>query len=516
MTTPSGSRASSAEVTWRRGRRWHHSSAAWRSAWASPPRPRSAPAVPHSSSRCVHSTWVRATRSSFRPTPATRSITRSRAAGLRRCSAMPTPRRSGCRPRTRHAGARLDAFIARRRALAARYRAALARAPRCRVPADAGERHVYYRFVVAIESPLTPILAHLERRGVTARRPVFRPIHQALGLSGYPNAERLWAECLSLPWGGLDTPAARKVHDVATPLLGGAAVYCAFAVTVLSNFDFSLQLKGVAVGATLVVAIGILDDITDLRASLKLLGHVGAAVAAIAYGVVLNIAPYWVPGFAWLNVGLTILWFVTVTNAIQFLDGMDGLATGLGVIAGIFFSIAALQAEQRYLMYLSAALVGACLGFLPYNFRSGRAQIFLGDSGATFIGFTLAGLAVMGEWAEGDPLIALLTPLLILGVPLFDIGFVGVARIVTGKVHSLPEWLAYTGRDHIHHRFEQLGLTKKQSVLLIFFLAATLGLSAILLKDATPHEAVLVLIQAACVLAIVAVLEGVGRWRPRP
>jgi UDP-GlcNAc:undecaprenyl-phosphate/decaprenyl-phosphate GlcNAc-1-phosphate transferase len=237
---------------------------------------------------------------------------------------------------------------------------------------------------------------------------------------------------------------------------------------------------------------------------------------AVAYGVVLNVTPYWVPGFAWLNVGLTILWFVTVTNAIQFLDGMDGLASGLGVIAGIFFSITALQTEQRYLMYLSAALVGACLGFLPYNFRPGRAQIFLGDSGATFIGFTLAGLAVMGEWAEGDPIIALLTPSLILGVPLFDIAFVGVARIVTGKVHSLPEWLAYTGRDHIHHRFEQLGLTKRQSVLLIFFLASTLGLSAILLRDATPREATLILVQAACILAIVAVLEGVGRWRPRP
>jgi len=95
--------------------------------------------------------------------------------------------------------ARLDAFIARRRALAARYRAALARAPRCRVPRDAGERHVYHRFVVAVDRPLDPVLAHLERRGVAARRPVFRPIHQALGLSGYPNAERLWAECLSLP-----------------------------------------------------------------------------------------------------------------------------------------------------------------------------------------------------------------------------------------------------------------------------------------------------------------------------
>src|SRR3989441_1689743 len=323
------------------------------------------------------------------------------------------------------------------------------------------------------------------------------------------------ARALASRWGVLDLPAARKVHDVATPLLGGAAVYCAFAVTVLTSFDFSRPLKGVAVGATLVVAIGILDDVTDLHASLKLLGHIGAALVAIAYGVVLNIAPHWVPGFVWLNVALTILWFVTVTNAVQFLDGMDGLAGGLGVIAGVFFSIAALQTEQRYLMYLSAALVGACLGFLPYNFRPGRARIFLGDSGATFIGFTLAGLAVMGEWAEDAPMIALLTPMLILGVPLFDIGFVGVARIVTGRVHSLSEWLAYTGRDHIHHRFEQLGLTRTQSVLLIFFLASTLGLSAILLKDATPRGAVLLLVQAACVLAIVAVLEGVGRWRPR-
>jgi UDP-GlcNAc:undecaprenyl-phosphate GlcNAc-1-phosphate transferase len=318
-------------------------------------------------------------------------------------------------------------------------------------------------------------------------------------------------------WGNvLDMPATRKVHDVATPLLGGAAVYGAFALTVLANFDFSLQLKGVALGATVVVAIGILDDIADLPASLKLAGHAAAAAVAITYGVVLNVAPHWLPGFVWLNVLLTVLWFVTVTNAVQFLDGMDGLATGIGVIASVFFSIAALQTEQRYLMYLSASLVGACLGFLPYNFRPGRARIFLGDGGATFIGFTLAGLAVMGEWAEGDPIIALLTPSLILGVPLFDIGFVSIARIVTGKVHSVREWLAYTGRDHIHHRFEELGLTKRQSVLLIFFLASTLGLSAILLKDATPHEAMLILVQAACVLAIVAVLEGVGRWRPRP
>ena len=323
------------------------------------------------------------------------------------------------------------------------------------------------------------------------------------------------ARAFALWRGVLDLPGERKVHAIATPLLGGAAVYGAFAVTVLANFDFSLQLKGVAVGGTIIVAIGIVDDMTDLPAWLKLFGQIGAAAAAVAYGVILDTVPTWIPGFIWLNVILTMLWLLTVTNAIQFLDGMDGLAAGLGVIAGIFFSIVSLQTGQRYLMFLSAGLVGACLGFLPYNFRPGGGLIFLGDAGASFIGFTLAGLAAMGTWANDTPVISLFTPMLILGVPLFDIAFVGVVRIVTGRVHTLHEWLAYTGKDHIHHRFEALGLTKTQSVLLIYFIAGTLGLGAILLKGATPREAVLVLFQAACVLAIVAVLEGVGRVRLR-
>ncbi|MEX2146944.1 MAG: MraY family glycosyltransferase [Candidatus Rokuibacteriota bacterium] len=318
---------------------------------------------------------------------------------------------------------------------------------------------------------------------------------------------------LATRWGVLDNPADRKVHAVATPLLGGAAVYAAFAATVLFNFTFSLQLKGVAVGATIVVLVGIVDDIMDIPARVKLAGQCAGVLTAILYGVVLHTVPQSVPGAVYLNLLLTVLWFLTVTNALQFLDGMDGLAAGLGVIAGIFFSIAALQRDQPYLMFLGAALMGACAGFLPYNFRPRGATIFLGDSGASFVGFTLAGLAVMGEWSDSSPVVALLTPALILAVPLFDIAFVGSARIVTGKVHSLHEWLAYTGKDHMHHRFEALGLTKTQSVLLIFFIAGTLGLSALLLAVSTPHEAALLLLQAACVLAIIAVLEGVGRGR---
>jgi UDP-GlcNAc:undecaprenyl-phosphate GlcNAc-1-phosphate transferase len=315
-------------------------------------------------------------------------------------------------------------------------------------------------------------------------------------------------------WRGvLDQPSARKVHATPTPLLGGAAVYLGFAVTVLLNFDFSVELKGVALGASLVVALGILDDARELPAPVKLAGQVAAVAVAMAHGVTVAIMPSTVPGAALFNGLVTLLWFLTVTNAVQFLDGMDGLAAGVGAIAGLFFSVTALQTGQPHLMFLSAALVGACLAFLPWNFRPGGALIFLGDSGASFIGFTLAGLAVMGEWAQSR-LVGLVTPVLILGVPLFDLAFVGVARVVTGKVHTLNEWLAFTGKDHIHHRFEALGLSKRESVLLIYLASATLGLGAMLLENATAWGAGLVLLQAACILAIVAVLESVGRGRP--
>ena len=138
--------------------------------------------------------------------------------------------------------------------------------------------------------------------------------------------------------GVLDQPSARKVHQVPTPLLGGAAVYAAFAVTVLLNFSFSRELKGVALGGAVVVALGIWDDIADLPAWSKLAGQVAATLLAMSYGAMLTVVPHAVPGAAVLNAVVTALWFVTVTNAVQFLDGMDGLAAGLGAIAGVFFS----------------------------------------------------------------------------------------------------------------------------------------------------------------------------------
>ncbi|MCK4244690.1 MAG: undecaprenyl/decaprenyl-phosphate alpha-N-acetylglucosaminyl 1-phosphate transferase, partial [Candidatus Omnitrophica bacterium] len=180
----------------------------------------------------------------------------------------------------------------------------------------------------------------------------------------------------------LDYPEKRKIHKIPVPLLGGLALYLSFAFVIIYNFHFSLELKGVALGASLIFALGLVDDIKELPAALKLGVQIFACLILIHYGVVLSF-PY--PDLWWgriLASFLTILWVVGITNSINFLDGLDGLVTGLGIISSLFFLIIALETGQTYLAYLSIVLAGALLGFLWYNFHP--AKIFLGDSGSTF------------------------------------------------------------------------------------------------------------------------------------
>ena len=309
----------------------------------------------------------------------------------------------------------------------------------------------------------------------------------------------------------MDYPDPRKVHLIPTPLLGGVAVAGTFALILLYNFNFSLGLKGVVLGAGIVFFSGVTDDMFGLPAGVKLLFQIAATYVLIRFGVAFNFFPTTVLGSIANNL-LTLLWVVGITNALNFFDGMDGLATGMGIIASLFFSLVAIQTHQHYMMYLSVALLGSCLGFLPYNFKPrGSASIFLGDAGSTFIGFTLAGLAVLGEWATNNPVKALSTPLLILGVLVFDMVYITVARIASGRVINFREWIDYVGKDHLHHRLETLGLSKKQSVLFIYFMMAIFGLGALVLKRGGTAETLLILSQAAMVLLMVAVLMIKGR-----
>lgn len=306
-----------------------------------------------------------------------------------------------------------------------------------------------------------------------------------------------------------DFPASRKVHTEPTPLLGGLAIYIAFGTSILANSILDRQVVAILVGGSLLVIMGVLDDARSLPAWVRLLAQLLAVAMVIHSGVVLTLFGRSVVGTV-LNAGLTTLWLLGITNAMNFFDGMDGLATGLSIITAGFLGFFAALTFQPFLGWFAAAIVGACLGFLPFNFRPRRpAGIFLGDAGSTFLGFVLAALAVKGEWAENN-LIDLGTPVLIFWVFIFDMVHITVTRILSGKVRTFREWIAYVGRDHLHHRLEALLGSKRKAVLLIFLLSISLGLGAMALVNAHTLVAMLLALQAIVSVSVVTVLERAG------
>jgi UDP-GlcNAc:undecaprenyl-phosphate/decaprenyl-phosphate GlcNAc-1-phosphate transferase len=317
---------------------------------------------------------------------------------------------------------------------------------------------------------------------------------------------------LAFAWGILDMPAARKVHAAPTPLLGGLAIYLAFLVAVLANSILDQQVTAILIGGSLLLLVGILDDALGLPAGVRLLTQLLAVAIVIGSGVAITLFPRSILGNA-LDALLTITWLLGITNAMNFFDGMDGLATGLSIITATFLGIFAAQSFQPLLGWFSVALVGSCLGFLPFNFRRTKpAAIFLGDAGSTFLGFVLAALAVKGDWAESN-LVDIAAPILIFWVFIYDMTHITVARILSGKVRSFHDWIAYVGRDHLHHRMDALLQNKRRAVLLVFLFSICMGLAALALVRARPAQAVLLIAQALFFTIIFTVLEHVGHRR---
>jgi UDP-GlcNAc:undecaprenyl-phosphate/decaprenyl-phosphate GlcNAc-1-phosphate transferase len=307
----------------------------------------------------------------------------------------------------------------------------------------------------------------------------------------------------------LDVPASRKVHSAPTPLLGGLAIYVAFATAILANSILDYQVSAILIGGSLLVFVGILDDIFDIPAIFKLMAQLVAAAIVIGSGVAITLFPRFRFG-NFVDAILTIIWLLGITNAMNFFDGMDGLATGLSIVAASFLGLFAFLSFQPFLGWFSAALVGSCLGFLPFNFRrKGPALVFLGDAGSTFLGFTLAALAVKGDWAENN-IIDIGAPVLIFWVFIYDMTYITVARILTGKVRSFHDWIAYVGRDHLHHRLASLLGSKRQAVFLVFLFAVCTGMAAIALVHASTMEAVILILQAVVIVVIFSILEHAG------
>ena len=318
---------------------------------------------------------------------------------------------------------------------------------------------------------------------------------------------------LSHQWGLVDQPSERKIHAHPTPRLGGVAVYLGFLSSVLLNSILPDWMIAILAAGSLLLVVGVIDDVWELPAASKLVAQLAAAGIVIATGKVLTLFPSGPVGDM-ANVMLTLLWIVGITNAFNFFDGMDGLATGLAILIAGFMGAVAFETNQPELGWLAIAIIGAGVGFLPYNYRGRKsAVIFLGDGGATFLGFTLACLAVKGNWADHSPIVSFSNPLLIFGVLIYDMIHITVERIAKGKVHSIREWLDYVGKDHLHHRLERALGSRQASVAVICLMTICLGISALALRHAGPTEALLLLLQAGLIVVIITILEWSGRQK---
>jgi UDP-GlcNAc:undecaprenyl-phosphate/decaprenyl-phosphate GlcNAc-1-phosphate transferase len=312
----------------------------------------------------------------------------------------------------------------------------------------------------------------------------------------------------------VDMPEERKVHKSSTPLLGGVAIIIAFIAALALNLHLDRSSIALLASAVFVSAVSLIDDWKGLSARLKLLVQIVAVLILIRYGIILELFPgntYWGYG---LNFVLTVIWIVGITNALNFFDGMDGLAAGISAIMAFFMGIVAFGTYQPFMGWIAVAMVGSCLGFLPYNFQFKRpASIFLGDTGSIFLGFTLAALAVKGDWAFHNPIVSFAAPVLIFWILIFDMIYITVERILTGKVKSFKDWIEYVGKDHLHHRLYALLGDRRKAVLFIYFLCATLGISAIALRNARPLDGILLISQAFLITVAISILEYSGRHR---
>jgi UDP-GlcNAc:undecaprenyl-phosphate GlcNAc-1-phosphate transferase len=312
---------------------------------------------------------------------------------------------------------------------------------------------------------------------------------------------------LALRYGMVDHPGPRKVHVNPMPLLGGIAIYLGFVIA----FLFALhrvpqqQVAGILGGATLLAAVGLLDDSGLLHHQIKLfVGMPLAALFLLASGIRAQFFSAFVPGPAGtvLDGCFTVLWVVGITASFSILDHMDGLCAGIAAVAAGFFTLSASLNGQTLVRTLGAATLGAALGFLRWNFNP--AKIFMGDGGAMFLGFLMAtlGLKIRPEGASFP--LTWLVPVLILGVPIFDTTLVSISR---GRRGLLP--FTSPGKDHTAHRLSNLGLGHRGAVLALYGLAILLGGLALLVPRVSAHaEYLLAGIVAAAALVAVLLLEG--------
>jgi len=305
-------------------------------------------------------------------------------------------------------------------------------------------------------------------------------------------------------------PEYPKEHLPAVPLLGGVTIFVT--MIIIHVIYWPPPTPGIIhiyLGAGIIFVLGTIDDIRPVPSVIRILGQLLASAIIMSKGMVVSFMPDTSMGMI-LSVIITLVWILGITNAVNFADGVDGLAAGMTAIASFFFFIIAVHLNQYQLSLISAILFGSCLGFLIFNYKP--AKIYLGDGGSTTLGFLLASFALYGGWSNQGIIVALGIPVLILGVLIFDMIYITLSRIRNGTVRTFKQWLDHRARDHFHHRLIHIGFKEENAVIFIYILCIILGLSALVLENTQfSYPAILLNIQGALIFVVTSILMLVGR-----
>jgi UDP-GlcNAc:undecaprenyl-phosphate GlcNAc-1-phosphate transferase len=337
------------------------------------------------------------------------------------------------------------------------------------------------------------------------------------------------AKKLAIRWNIHDQPGERKIHHTPKPYLGGVAIYLSFLIVLITNLIFFLvlkdqanvqsflpilqgqysllvkvwpQLAAILVGASIIVIVGVIDDInaTLISPKLKLVFQTIAAVIAVYAGVAITFFPY-----DWMDWLFSIMWIVLITNSFNLLDNMDGLSSGVAAISAFIFVSVSVYQGQIFMALILSVFIGSILGFLKYNYHP--SSIFMGDAGSLFLGYMLATLTIATSYVtpESSSLLPALMPVVILSIPLFDTISVIIIRV---KEHR-P---IYVGdKRHLSHRLVDMGFSPRSAVNTIYLLTFTIGLAAFLLPYLSIRLSILVFAQVIIILIIISILMFVGK-----
>ncbi|WP_394186928.1 glycosyltransferase family 4 protein [Metabacillus halosaccharovorans] len=311
--------------------------------------------------------------------------------------------------------------------------------------------------------------------------------------------------------GATDKPNHRKVHQKIMPRIGGLAIFIGVFSGYLVTGLYNEKITAISVGAILIIILGILDDMYELSAKIKFIAQLCIAALVVSTGLTIEFIsiPLVVEKLqlGWFSYPITILWIVAITNAINLIDGLDGLAAGISSIGIATIAILAGLAGKSLILALALIVLGSTIGFLFYNFHP--AKIFMGDTGALFLGYSISILSLLGLY-KSVTLFSFVIPVLILGVPIFDTAFAILRRMINKQPISAPD------KAHLHHRFMALGLSHRNTVLVIYGISILFSISAVILSSATLWVAVGIVFCVLLLVHLIAEVVGVVNVRYSP